>query len=85
MPGMGDGTFFLRVAALVVCRFLGGGTEFFSPVSFHFVPLCSALFHFVRILSAIPPMCATCFFARNLSLCSQALNKMMESLPVDVG
>ena len=68
---------FLRIAAPVVCRFLGG-TEF-SHRSL------STLFHFVRILSANPPMCATCFFARNLSLCSQALNKLMESLPVDVG
>ena len=51
--------FFLRVAAPVVS--LSGGELSFSHRSL------STLFHFVRILSANPPMCATCFFARVIS------------------
>ena len=76
-PSIGDGAFFEGCSPC--CLSFSGGELSFSHRSL------STLFHFVRILSANPPMCATCFFARNLSLCSQALNKLMESLPVDVG
>ena len=41
-PSIGDGVFFEGCSPC--CVVVWGGTEFFSPVSFHFVPLCSHTF-----------------------------------------